>query len=286
MTVECVVNISEGRDESVVERIASIGESTLLDVHTDPDHNRSVLTLGGPPDDVATASRAVVGESCALIDITAHHGAHPRFGAADVVPFVTLDGHLDEVVSMRDDFAKWAGQHLQLPCFLYGPERSLPTVRRDAFRSARPDTGPLVPHPTAGASAIGARGALVAYNVWVVGPEDGAASALTVAREVARRIRGKAVRSLGLPIGDQAQVSCNLIDPESVGPAQVYDVIARTVSEHGGGVARAELVGLVPARVLDAIPEQRHHELDLSPDRTIEARLESTGQVGLPLKKR
>jgi glutamate formiminotransferase len=94
------------------------------------------------------------------------------------------------------------------------------------------------------------------------------------------------VRSLGIPIGDQAQVSCNLIDPESVGPAQVYDAIARAVSEHGGRVVRAELVGLVPARVLDAIPGQRHDELDLSPDRTIEARLESTGRIGLPLKKR
>ncbi len=202
------------------------------------------------------------------------------------MPFVALDGRPGRGGLHAGRLCRWAGRHLQLPCFLYGPERSLPTVRREAFRSARPDTGPLVPHPTAGASAVGARRVLVAYNVWVVGPEDGAASALAVAREVARSVRGKSVRSLGLPIGDQAQVSCNLIDPESVGPAQVYDAIARAVSEHGGSVVRAELVGLVPACVLDAIPGQRHHELDLSPDRTIEARLESTGQIGLPLKKR
>ena len=286
MTIECVVNISEGRDETVIDAIASEAGPALLDVHSDPDHHRSVLTLGGLSPDVVTASRAVVEEACALIDMRAHRGVHPRLGAADVVPFVALDGGLDEAVSLRDDFARWASRHLQLPCFLYGPERSLPTVRRRAFRSLDPDTGPQVPHPTAGASAVGARPVLVAYNVWVTGPEDGETSALSLARLVARTIRGPALLSLGLPVGSGAQVSCNLIDPQALGPAQAYDMIARTVTQLGGSVVRAELVGLVPALVLAAIPVARHRELDVSQDRTIEARLESAGPANVPIRRR
>ena len=286
MTVECVVNISEGRDETVIVAIATVAGPALLDVHSDPDHHRSVLTLGGPSPDVVIASRAVVEEACALIDMRTHRGVHPRLGAADVVPFVALDGGIDEAVSLRDDFAGWAGRHLQLPCFLYGPERSLPTVRRQAFRSLDPDTGPQVPHPTAGASAVGARLVLVAYNVWVTGPDNGEASALAVARLVARTVRGPALRTLGLPVGSGAQVSCNLIDPQALGPAQAYDMIARAVNQLGGSVVRAELVGLVPAPVLAAIPVARHRELDVSQDRTIEARLESAGPVNVPIRRR
>jgi glutamate formiminotransferase len=286
VTIECVVNISEGRDETVIAAIASVAGPTLLDVHSDPDHHRSVLTLGGSAPEVVMASRAVVEEACALIDMRAHRGVHPRLGGADVVPFVALDGGLAEAVSLRDDFARWASRHLQLPCFLYGPERSLPTVRRLAFRSLDPDTGPQVPHPTAGASAVGARPVLVAYNVWVAGPENGETSALTVASQVARNIRGPALLSLGLPVGRGAQVSCNLIDPKALGPAQAYDMIARAVTQLGGSVVRAELVGLVPAPVLAAIPVARHRELDVSQDRTIEARLESVGPANLPIRRR
>ena len=286
MTVECVVNISEGRDGPVIERIASAAERTLLDVHRDAVHHRSVLTLGGPRHDVVGASRAVVAEACALIDVRGHVGVHPRFGAADVVPFVSLDGATDEALVLRDDFATWAARELGLPCFLYGPERSLPAVRREAFRSLAPDTGPPVPHPTAGAAAVGARPVLVAYNVWVAGPEDGAAPALGLARQVAGLVRGPALRSLGLPAGDLAQVSCNLIEPESVGPAEAYDLIAEAVTAQGGAVIRAELVGLVPARVLAAIPAHRHDELDVSEDRTIEARLETASAAPAPLRKR
>ena len=286
MTVECVVNISEGRDERVIDAIATVAGPALLDVHSDPDHHRSVLTLGGPAPDVVIASQAVVEEACALIDMRTHRGVHPRLGAADVVPFVALDGGIDEAVSLRDDFAGWAGRRLQLPCFLYGPERSLPTVRRQAFRSLDPDTGPQVPHPTAGASAVGARLVLVAYNVWVTGPDNGEASALAVARLVARTVRGPALRTLGLPVGSEAQVSCNLIDPQALGPAQAYDMVARAVTQLGGSVVRAELVGLVPAPVLAAIPVARHRELDVSQDRTIEARLESAGPVNVPIRRR
>ena len=118
------------------------------------------------------------------------------------------------------------------------------------------------------------------------GPEHGETPALGLARRVASAIRGPALRSLGLPAGDQAQVSCNLIDPDAAGPAQAYDLIARAVTKQGGAVVRAELVGLVPSRVLADIPAHRHAQLDLSQDRTIEARLESAGSLPAPLRRR
>jgi glutamate formiminotransferase / 5-formyltetrahydrofolate cyclo-ligase len=274
--VECVINISEGRDRSLVDRIGTAAGHTLLDTHSDPWHNRSVLTLGGEADNVASASQDIFRAACDLIDVSTHQGVHPRLGAVDVVPFVPLDGTLDKAVTIRNRFARWAGDQLRVPCFYYGPERSLPDVRRHAFRSIDPDAGPLTPHPTAGASAIGARPILVAYNVWITGPDTTPESALALACRIADTVRGPGIRALGLLVGDQAQVSCNLIDPLTVGPSQAFDTIARLVSKEHGTVVRSELVGLVPAAVLSATPRHRHVELDLAEDRTIEARLDSS----------
>ena len=222
-----------------------------------------MLTLGGP--EVEEAVRAVSASAVDTIDITAHDGVHPRMGAVDVVPFVPIDGagDLSDAVGARDRFAAWAGTELELPCFLYGPERSLPDVRREAFQRRQPDRGPPTPHPTAGATAVGARGPLVAYNLWLVPPD------LALARSLAAELRSPAVRALGLEVGGHAQVSCNLIDPLDVGPAAVYDAVARRAE-----VDRAELVGLVPAAVLADVPVHRWGELDLHRERTIEARLE------------
>src|SRR5262249_33513698 len=154
----------------------------------------------------------------------------------------------------------WAGTELALPCFLYGPERSLPDVRRAAFGTLAPDTGPPVPHPTAGAAAIGARPVLVAYNLWLA-----PGTSVAVAKAVAAAIRGPAVRAPGLDVGGEAKVSCNLIQPEVLGPGAAFDAVASRCE-----VARAELVGLVPASVLEAEPTSRWQELDLDPSRTIE----------------
>jgi glutamate formiminotransferase len=181
----------------------------------------------------------------------------------DVVPFVPLGGApLDDAVAARDRFARWAAATLDLPCFLYGPERSLPEVRRTAFTTLAPDHGPDHPHPTAGACAVGARPLLVAYNLWLAEPD------LTRARAIAADLRGPAVRALGLPVGDHVQVSVNLTDPLQVGPAEIYDAVAGRVA-----VARAELVGLLPDAVLRAVDPARWPQLDLGPERTIEARL-------------
>jgi len=280
--LECVVNVSEGRDPAVVGAIAAAGAEFLLDVHRDPDHNRSVLTLAGPGTDLDGAVRAVARATLEHVDLRRHQGVHPRFGALDVVPFVPLGAggsparpgdDLTPALEARDRFAAWAGRELALPCFCYGPGRSLPEVRRGAFAALAPDTGPPAPHPSAGACAVGARSALVAYNVWL-GTND-----VAVARAVAAAIRGPAVRALGLEVGGVAQVSCNLVDPFAFGPAQAYDAVRRLAEEAGTGVARAELVGLAPAAVVGAVPAARRGALDLDPERTVEARLSVTGSA-------
>jgi glutamate formiminotransferase len=282
---ECVINVSEGRNRPTIEALRADGGDHLLDVHSDPEHNRSVLTLGGPLDAVADAARRIVATAVERIDLRTHRGIHPRLGAADVVPFVPLacqgpgDPVWDEVLEARTHLARWAGDQLQLPCFLYGPERSLPEVRRRAFTSLDPDTGPREPHPTAGASAVGARPVMIAYNVWIGedperGPEAERLSPLSVARSLAAQLRGPTVRSLGLAVEAGAQVSFNLIDPTAISVADVYDAVATGAESSGCRVLRGELVGLVPAAILAAIPPRRWPELDLTEDRTIEGRME------------
>ena len=153
-------------------------------------------------------------------------------------------------VPLRDEFAQWLSTQLGIPSFLYGPlaggqSRTLPQLRRHAFTEIAPDFGPARPHRTAGATAVGARPVLVAYNVWV--------SSVAVAQRVAPRLRGPMVRALGLAVGERAQVSCNLIDPGQLGPAEVYDLVVALVDQEGGAVVGAELVGLIPRSVLTDI---------------------------------
>lgn len=270
--LECVVNLSEGRDLDLLDRLAAACSATLLDRHRDPDHHRSVFTLAGAASDVEASARSLASLAVSTIDLAGHGGVHPRFGAVDVVPFVPLgSADLAPAVTARDRFAEWAGRDLGLPCFLYGPlpagARTLPEVRRLAFGALSPDTGPTAPHPSAGACAVGARPVLVAYNLWLEGA-DGA-----LARAVAARVRGPAVRTLGLVLPGAVQVSCNLVDPALVGPGRLYDEVSAALAGTGARVARAELVGLIPNGVLAAEPPERWAALGLSADATIEARL-------------
>jgi glutamate formiminotransferase / 5-formyltetrahydrofolate cyclo-ligase len=258
LVLECVVNVSEGRREDRLGVIATAAGADLLDVHRDGDHHRAVLTVVG-----TEAPRRVATAAVAELDLRAHDGVHPRLGVVDVVPFVPLEpATMADAVAARDAFAGWAGSELGVPCFLYGEERSLPQVRKEAWRTLAPDTGPREPHPTAGAMCVGARPPLVAYNVWLVEPD------LALARRIASTVRGPHLRSLGLAVGRRVQVSMNLIAPGMLGPAAAYDLVAAQAP-----VAGAELVGLVPQDVLLAIAPERWDELDLAPDRTIEARL-------------
>jgi glutamate formiminotransferase / 5-formyltetrahydrofolate cyclo-ligase len=234
----------------------------LLDVHSDVHHNRSVLTLVGE-----AAPRAVARAAVAALDLRRHQGVHPRFGVVDVVPFVPLAGStLVDAVAARDRFLDWMAAEMGVPGFAYGPERTLPEVRRLAFAELPPDRGPSRPHPTAGATAVGARPVLVAWNVWLAEPD------LARAQWIAREIRGPRLRALGLPVGGRVQVSMNLVEPDELGPAEAWDLVAER-----GALAGAELVGLVPRSVLERTDPARWGELDLAEGKTIESRL-----AGLP----
>jgi glutamate formiminotransferase / 5-formyltetrahydrofolate cyclo-ligase len=281
--LECVVNVSEGRDRAVIDQLGVAAGPALLNTHSDPDHNRTVFTLAGPADLVEESSRALARATLSRLDLRQHAGAHPRLGVLDVVPFVPYEPgraapeDLTAAVEARDRFARWLGEEMGVPSFLYGPlpggrTRSLPDVRRLAFGAApdglRPDAGPAPADPRHGATAVGARRVLVAYNVWV--------SSVEVARQVAPLVRRPEVRALGLAVGPRAQVSCNLIDPDIFGPARLYDEVAALVSERGAGVEGGELVGLIPAAVLDSVPAGRRAELGLSETATVESRLPTT----------
>jgi glutamate formiminotransferase len=265
--LECVVNISEGRNEAWITAVAARAGDHCLDVHSDPWHNRSVLTLAGP--DVLEAAFDVTKGALDGSDFAGHDGVHPAIGTVDVVPFTPLGEEgfgertdLTRAIEARNAFARRVGDDLGIPCFLYGPERTLPEIRSGAFGSLAPDRGPLDRHPSAGGCCVGARPSLIAYNVYL---ED---RSIATARSVAREIRSPEVRALGLLVGDGVQVSCNLVAPWRVGPAGVVDQIRELAK-----VARTELVGLIPDAVLGATHRSRWAELDLDPDCTIEAHL-------------
>ena len=245
------VNLSEGRDDEQLMSIVAAGGDDVLDVHRDPHHHRAVVTIAGP-----TAVRAVAARAVELLDLRRHEGVHPRFGVVDVVPFVPYPpSTMADAVAERDRFATWLAVELGVPAVRYGEaEPTLPEARRLMAE--------MTGHPTAGITAVGARRPLVAYNVWLAEPD------LVEAKRVAAAVRGPHLRALGLPVGDRVQVSMNLVEPGLLGPADAYDAVASLVP-----VAGAELVGLVPQAVLDAVPPQRWAELDLAADRTVEARL-------------
>ena len=280
---ECVINISEGRDQSVIDSVAAAGGDQLLDVHSDALHHRSVLTLAGDLADVEAAARRVAIAAVSVIDLTVHVGVHPRLGAVDVVPFVPLVDNNGAstpwaaVLAARDAYAAWSGDTLGVPCILYGPERSLPDLRRGAFTTLASDTGPPAPHVTAGATAVGARHVLIAYNVWIEdhpsggGPGDDHVA--SVARQLARQLRQPGLRTLGLAIGGAAQVSCNVVDPGLVILTDIYDAVDAGARSERCIVSRGELVGLLPQSALSAVPETRWDALGLTAEDSIEFRL-------------
>jgi glutamate formiminotransferase len=198
----------------------------------------------------------------------------------DVVPFVPLSpSTLHDAVQARQTFAEWAAGELGIPCFLYGPthgalttDRTLPDIRRRAWRDLLPDLGPQHPHPTAGAICVGARPILIAYNIWMHDPSGGAN-----VRSIAQTLRSASVRTLALAIGDHFQVSMNLVDPESAGPFDVYTRVQELSQGTATTIERCELVGLIPESVLERSPRHMWEALDLGPDKTIEHRLRARG---------
>ncbi len=271
--LECVANLSvPSRDEADV--LGAFAGPSLRDLHHDADHGRAVLTLIGEIAPLEVDLHRLARVAAARLDLTGHVGVHPRLGALDVVPFVSLEGDLDAAVRARDDAAAWVATVLGVPVFLYGPladgtVRTLPEVRRRAFSDLAPDRGPGRAHPRLGASALGARGILVAWNLRL------RHTTMDEAREVARALRGPHVRALAFALGAGPQVSCNLLDPLVVGPSEVYDAVAARLGEQR--VEGCELVGLAPRALLERVEPARWARLGLSDAATIEARVGSAG---------
>jgi glutamate formiminotransferase len=268
---ECVINLSEGRDAPLLVELGATAGPSLRDMHADTFHNRSVFTLINDPIQLAHDVHALVAGAFTSLDLARHEGVHPRFGVVDVVPFVALQpDRADEAVALRDEAAAWIADSFDVPVFLYGPieghVRTLPYVRKTAFTSLMPDKGPQRASATLGASAVGARGVLVAWNLWLSGVT------LAEARVIARWVRCVDVRTLAFQVGDQVQVSCNLVAPLVVGPSTVFDHVSKLLRGRGR-IERCELVGLAPEALLEMEDPARWAQLDLSDTRTIESRL-------------
>ena len=256
--LECVINVSEGRDHAIIDSLAQSCAGDLLDIHSDPDHNRSVFTLLG-----VDAPRALARAAVSALSLSDHSGVHPRIGVVDVVPFVPLvNSTMQDARIARDEFATWVAVELNVPIFLYGTERTLPDIRKNAWTSLFPEVGSKVPHATAGAMCVGVREPLVAYNLWLENVD------LETTRRIASVVRTASIRTLGLQVGAFTQVSVNLIQPMISGPNDVYEAVSQHAKVH-----HAELVGLLPASVLATIPRTRWEDLDLSVERTIEWRV-------------
>jgi glutamate formiminotransferase len=265
--VECVPNVSEGRDPAHLARFAAAVTATprvaLADVHADPDHHRSVFTFLGPPADVAAAVLALAEAVLAEVDMREHRGIHPRIGALDVVPFVPVAAMtMAEAVRLAHSTGRALADRHALPVYYYAEAARVPDRRtlrelrhgeyeglaaRLASPGGEPDEGPSRFDARAGAMLIGARDVLVAYNVWLAG--DDLATARTVARAV-RASRGglPAVQALGLPLPSRrrVQVSMNLLDYRVTPIPAVFDRVAEECAHVGATIERAELVGLAP----------------------------------------
>lgn len=261
----CALNLSEGRSAPVIEAIVSAARSraAVLDVAPDPDHHRTVVTLGGPPESLVEAVVSLASEAVTRIDIGTQRGVHPLLGAVDVIPFYPVFGTpMALAVAAADRCAQTICKKLRVPCFLYEQSsrpagRTLPWIRRHAFVSHAPDCGPGHPHPSAGACVVGARGLLVAYNVNLDAPD------VRTARWIAAQLRDGSfalhgVRTLGLALASRklTQVSVNIVDPHNTTLSDVFDRVSVLAAKAGVKVLNSELIGLIPrACVSDASPE-------------------------------
>ncbi|HEX9217661.1 MAG TPA: glutamate formimidoyltransferase [Gemmatimonadales bacterium] len=263
--VECVPNFSEGRDPATIDAlraaIKAVPGVDLLDVQADASHNRSVFTFVAPPAAAVEAAFAAMRVATQRIDLTRHTGEHPRMGATDVVPFVPVSGvTMEECVALAKTLGEQAGRELAIPVFLYAkaamrPEHErLPDIRKGEFEGLRdrdldPDFGPRRVHPTAGATAIGARPFLVAFNVYL-DTQD-----IAVAKDIAKQIRTSSgglpgVQASGFIVDGLAQVSMNLLDIDITSPAVVFNAIKVRAEKQGVAVQKSEIVGLIPERAI------------------------------------
>src|SRR3989454_7148631 len=272
--VECVPNFSEGRDKAKVDAIVGamkVDGVYLLDREMDADHNRCVITLVGEREPIQEAAIRGVGKAAELIDLTKQRGAHPRMGAADVVPFIPLDGvTIEDCVAMARHVGEEIWKRFQIPVYLYEaaattPERqNLENIRRGQFEGIRaeiatnparkPDFGEPRVHPTAGATVVGARKFLIAYNVFLNTPD------VEIAKKVAKAVRFSSgglrfVKGAGFLVCGMAQVSMNLTDFAQTPIHRVFELVKQEAARYGVIPVSSEIVGLIPKKALDQAAE-------------------------------
>lgn len=290
--VVCVPNFSEARREEVVQAICAAAQSVpgvvLLDRHSDSDHNRTVLTLAGHPEAALEAAFRAIREAAKWIDLNQHQGVHPRLGATDVVPFVPFSGvTLEECVALARRLGERVGRELDIPVYLYEaaatrPERvRLEDIRRGQYEGLKseietnparqPDYGPARLGP-AGATVIGARMPLIAYNIYLDTGD------VQVARVIARKIRASAgglpaVKALGLLVGGRAQVSINLTDYRQTSLLTVVETVRREAETLGTHIHHAELVGLIPREAITDVAARALHLEGFTSEKILEERL-------------
>ncbi len=272
--VECVPNFSEGRDKAKVDAIVDAMKMPgvyLLDREMDSDHNRCVLTLVGEREAIQEAAVRGVGKAAELIDLTKHSGAHPRMGATDVVPFIPIEGvTIEDCVAMANHVGEEIWKRYQIPVYLYEaaartPERQgLENIRRGQFEgiraeiesnpARRPDIGNPRIHPTAGATVVGARKSLVAYNVFLNTPD------VEIAKKIAKAVRFSSggmrfVKGAGFLVRGLAQVSMNLTDFEQTPIHRVFETVKREAARYGVMPLSSEIVGLIPKKAIEQAAE-------------------------------
>ena len=274
--VECVPNFSEGRDQSKVDAIIDamkVSGVYLLDRESDTDHNRSVITLVGEREAIQEAAIRGVGKASEMIDLNVHTGAHPRMGAADVVPFIPIDGvTIEDCVAMARHVGEQIWTRYQIPVYLYESAATTPerqnlyeNIRRGQFEgiraeiatnpARRPDIGEPRVHPTAGATVVGARKFLIAYNVFLNTPD------VDAAKKIAKAVRYsnggmRFVKGAGFLVRGLAQVSMNLTDFEQTPVHRVFEMVKREAARYGvATVSKAEIVGLIPKKALEQAAE-------------------------------
>jgi glutamate formiminotransferase len=286
--IECVPNFSEGRDRAIVETIVAsmaVDGVFLLDYSLDPDHNRSVVTIAGPP--AAVVESAVRGAGCAarLIDLTTQQGVHPRIGAADVIPFVPVRGvSLEQCVLHARQAGTEIWNRYGIPVYFYEaaaarPDRALlenvrsgqfeglrEAVRREVAR--RPDLGGPDLHTTAGASAVGARRFLVAWNLYLD------TANVATARAIAREIRASGggltgVKAMGVLAHGEAQISINVTDFRQTPLSQIYREVEEKAAKFGATIVRGELIGLIPEAAAEREADWLRHFHEFDPEEKI-----------------
>jgi len=292
--VECVPNFSEGRDKVKMERIVDCFRGVegvkLLDYSNDVSHNRMVVTAIGSPESMKKAVVNAIGVATHEIDLNQHHGEHPRMGSADVVPFIPIRNmSMAEAIMLAKDVAAEVSQAYDLPVYLYENaacathRENLSDVRKGQFEGLedkmqdslwKPDYGPSKPHPTAGATIIGARNFLIAWNVNLNTDN------LDIAKAIARKIRFSnggfpCVKALGIYLADkgQAQVSINLTDFTQTSMQQVFDCIREEAATRGVSIEYSEVIGMLPKAALEGTTVQNLQIKDFGSDRILENRL-------------